>query len=164
MIIVGLGSNKGDRLQYLHQAVQALKEFMTDIRCSGIYESSALLTEGAPEAWNRDFLNMAVGGETSLTPHQLLVKVKEAEKTLGRIYTGYWGPREIDIDILAYHQTVVNETNLTVPHRFLQERDFALVPLAEIAPDWLHPATNKTALQLLESLNISCSRFHGSGS
>ena len=142
MIILGLGSNKGDRLAYLQKAVDALREWISDLKCSSVYTSKALLTPDAPPEWNKDYFNMAVCGETQLAPHALLAKLKEIEQYTGRMHTGYWGPREIDIDILAYHDVIMNETDLIIPHRFLLERDFALIPLTEIAGNWVHPVKN----------------------
>lgn len=151
-IILGLGSNKGNRHANLASAVSAIGEFASHISCSLIYESRALLPPDAPADWNMDFLNMALSCETSLLPRELLRKIKEIEKYTGRTPSGYWGPREIDIDILAYADVTVNEPDLIIPHPFLLERDFALIPFAEIAPDWIYPGLGKTAYQLSKRL------------
>jgi 2-amino-4-hydroxy-6-hydroxymethyldihydropteridine diphosphokinase len=140
MVILGLGSNKGDRLRHLQQTVSVLSHIMENIKCSPVYESDALLPAEAPREWDIDFLNMAVCGETELLPRELLSAVKKIEKDLGRTATGHWGPREIDIDILAFGNVVIEEKELVIPHRYLLVRDFALVPLADIAPDWAYPA------------------------
>jgi 2-amino-4-hydroxy-6-hydroxymethyldihydropteridine diphosphokinase len=141
MIILGLGSNQGDREVYLQKAINALKAIFTDFRVSRMRESAALLPEGAAPEWNTPFLNMAVGGETDLSPQDLLKTIKEIEKDLGRVNRGRWGPREIDIDILIYHDQIMNTENLTIPHPELLKREFALLPLLELVPDWAYPIT-----------------------
>ncbi|HEU5047873.1 MAG TPA: 2-amino-4-hydroxy-6-hydroxymethyldihydropteridine diphosphokinase [Rickettsiales bacterium] len=139
MIILGLGSNKGDRLAHLRDAVRVLGGIVDNLVCSPIYESRALLPDEAPKEWDIDFLNMAVCGETKLTAHEFLERAKQIEKELGRKPSGHWGPREIDIDILAYDDAVIHEPHLVVPHQYMLERDFALIPVADIAPEWRYP-------------------------
>jgi 2-amino-4-hydroxy-6-hydroxymethyldihydropteridine diphosphokinase len=140
MIILGLGSNIGDRLAYLAAAVRELALLLSDLRLSPIYESKALLPENAPPGWNIPFLNMAIGGLSDAKPAALLAEIKRIEKKMGRASKGDWGPREIDIDILAMGDAVVDTELFAVPHRQLLDRDFALLPLADIAPDWRYPA------------------------
>lgn len=140
MIVLGLGSNKGDRLQNLRKAISALGNVVKNIQCSPIYESNAMLPPDAPREWDSKFLNMAIRCEAdALTPQQLLISIKTLEGNLGRTKTGYWGPREIDIDILAFGNEVVQEKNLVVPHKHLLMRDFALIPFADVAADWSYP-------------------------
>jgi 2-amino-4-hydroxy-6-hydroxymethyldihydropteridine diphosphokinase len=141
MVILGLGSNVGDRLQHLRSAVQSLSALLQDIRCSRILESPAMLPQGAPEAWNTPYLNMAVSGVTALSPQNLFKEIKSIEKNIGRVSRGAWGPREIDIDILAMQDKVLQEADLVIPHRGLLKRDFALLPLIDVAPDWHYPVT-----------------------
>lgn len=137
MIVLGLGSNIGDRLSFLRLAVRQLSPFITHLQCSPVYESPALLPVGAPAEWDIAYYNMAVRGETKLTPTELLQAVKQAEQAIGRQVRGHWGPREIDIDILVYGDTVMDTPELTLPHKGLLSRDFALVPLADIAPEFM---------------------------
>ncbi len=139
MLMLGLGSNVGDRLHHLQAAVDALKPLMPALRSSCIYESAALLPEHAPVGWDQPFLNMAVCGETSFGALTWLSEIKRIEQALGRQQRGHWGPREIDIDILAYGDECLGEAELTVPHAGLLMRDFALVPFAELAPNWQYP-------------------------
>lgn len=140
MIILGLGSNIGERLQYLEFAIKCLSESVLSITAiSPIYESPALLKEGAPEEWRIDFLNMAVRGETKLSPQELLLEVKTIEQKIGRQDRGVWAPREIDIDILAYGSSCINQPNLTIPHAALCQRPFALLPFVDIAYEWVYP-------------------------
>jgi len=139
MVIIGLGSNVGDRAAMLDKACEALSLILHDMRCSQRMETAALLPENAPAEWDIPFLNMAVCGTTTLSPQALCEKTQHIEQKLGRIKRGMWGPREIDIDILAMGETVFVSDNLTVPHKALLNRDFALKPLAELVPDWRYP-------------------------
>jgi 2-amino-4-hydroxy-6-hydroxymethyldihydropteridine diphosphokinase len=103
MVVLGLGSNIGDRLKYLTQAVNILsKSVLAALEMSPIYEAEAELKIGSPDDWSVPFLNMAIVGETHLTPYELLKKIKMIEKEIGRQDRGIWAPREIDIDILAF--------------------------------------------------------------
>lgn len=152
LVVLGLGSNQGDQLAYMRQAKELLSTVVSEMRCSPVYESLALLPQGAPKEWDIPFFNMAISGETDLEPDDLLEQVKLMEKTIGRQDRGHWGPREIDIDILVYGNEVVSTPDLIIPHAGLLVRDFALVPLADIEPDWVYPVNGehkgKTAKQL----------------
>lgn len=112
---------------------------------SSLYETAAWGLEEQP-----DFLNMAICIETALSPQELLVAIQQVELNLGRQRTLKWGQRTLDIDILFYNRDVINDPQLTIPHPLLQERRFALTPLADIAPAFIHPILNKTIAQLLE--------------
>ena len=153
MIILGLGTNIGDRIAYLESAIHYLSESVLNITAiSPIYESPALLKPGAPGDWDIKFLNMAIMGETHLSPQTTLTQIKCIEKRVGRQVRGEWAPREIDIDILAYDSLAVNDSNLTIPHIHLCDRAFALLPLNDIAPNWRYPAKGqfegKTAYEI----------------
>ena len=139
-IILGLGSNVGDRAANLQTAIGGIKGFVEGVQLSAVLESAALLPEGAPKEWDVSFLNMAVMAECRLAPAQLLTQVKQLETTIGRVKHGHWSPREIDIDILAYGEEVHILNNLQIPHPYLLERDFALLPFAELWPEWKNPA------------------------
>ena len=135
-VILGLGSNIGDRMAHLRAARDVLAGVLGKLKCSKVYTSPAMLPPDAPSEWDIPFYNMAISGTTSLAPEILL---KTIELQLGRELRGVWGPREIDIDILAMEDVLVNSSSLYVPHKGLLERDFALVPLAELAADWQYP-------------------------
>ncbi len=98
------------------------------------------------------FVNMAIEIETEQSPVELLKSLKEIEKELGRVETVKWGPRVIDLDILLYDDLIIKESELEVPHPYMHEREFVLSPLAEIAPDRVHPVLKKTVREMLSEL------------
>jgi 2-amino-4-hydroxy-6-hydroxymethyldihydropteridine diphosphokinase/dihydropteroate synthase len=164
MIILGLGSNLGDRLQQFRSAISLLKKIPALVikHISPIYISDALLPENAPESWNVPYLNFAIQCETTLTPFQLLKHTKEIEKEVGRVPGKEWGPRVIDIDILAWDDLVLYDEVLHIPHEYLHQRPFALWPLADLAPRWVYPLPGplkgKTAAEISAAWG---SRFDG---
>lgn len=167
MVILGLGSNKGDRLAYLRQAVALLAPVLTGSRISRVYESRALLPEGATREWDLPFLNMAIAGDTQLAPLDLLETVKVIEEQMGRAQTGVWSPREIDIDILAMGEMVLDTPVLSIPHRALLARDFAMLPLSELAPDWHYPVPGDyyrwAASEIVAERKFRCGRLEEEG-
>lgn len=140
VVVLGLGTNLGDRIAYLSEAVTLLasgtEPVLHSAKLSHIYESPALLLPGSPASWNKPFLNMAIAGTTTLTPEEMLETAKYIETVLGRQQGERWAPREIDIDILTWGEQVYTSSQLIIPHSQLLERDFALLPLADIAPLW----------------------------
>ena len=148
MIILGIGSNLGDRIHNIKQAIELTKKylFLEEPILSPFYESAALLPDKAPDSWNTPFLNMAIMGKTTLHPDVALIQLKRIEKELGRQERAVWAPREIDIDILAYGQIIVHQPHLVIPHPLLHTRSFVLFPLADIAPHWVHPHLHKPPL------------------
>jgi 2-amino-4-hydroxy-6-hydroxymethyldihydropteridine diphosphokinase len=95
---------------------------------------------------------MAIEIKTSLQPHDLLAVLKKIEDKVGRKTTSRWGPREIDLDILLYNETVLETEDLIIPHPGIEKREFVLKPLADIAPDLVHPVLKKSISELLSSL------------
>jgi 2-amino-4-hydroxy-6-hydroxymethyldihydropteridine diphosphokinase len=139
--ILVLGSNVGDRYQYLQAAYQMLAAHpqIHMLKASPVYESAALCPEGAPESWNKPHLNAAIQCITTLPPEALLAAAKLTERDVGRIARERWAPREIDIDILAYGEQRIDTPTLSIPHSGLHERCFAIIPFAELWPDWCYP-------------------------
>lgn len=142
-VVLGLGSNVGNRAVQLRAAVAALDECLEDIHVSNFFETTALLNPGSPAEWNMPFYNIVVTGITYHSPQDLLSVVKNIEKRMGRTDRGHWAPREIDIDILAMGEVVIEAPTLCVPHKELLNRDFFLLPLAQVAPEWIFPASGK---------------------
>jgi 2-amino-4-hydroxy-6-hydroxymethyldihydropteridine diphosphokinase len=143
---VGLGSNKGDRLANVRTAVSLTREQVGRVTAvSDVFETPPWGVALQPR-----FLNACMIVEAELEPHGLLRKLKEMESDMGRLKKGKWGPREIDLDILLYDDVRIEDPILTIPHPYMHERAFVLLPLSEIAPDWVHPTTGLTVLELLK--------------
>lgn len=146
-----LGSNIGDKVGYVQQAVRMLSStgMVTVVRTSCLYET---------EPWgNRDldwFVNGVIEVKTKLSPRELLELCKNTEIQMGRekSYSDTYEARKIDIDILFYGDLIVDEPDLKIPHEHLHERAFAIVPLLELIPDYVHPKYKKSLLQLHEDL------------
>lgn len=143
--MLSLGSNMGDRMQNLQDALRMLEQTGVVESMSGVYE-----TEPVGFDAQDDFLNMVVDYRTPLAPADLLDRLLAVEKSLGRDRREKWGPRTIDIDILLYDDEVINDPHLTIPHPYYHERRFVLVPLVEIAPERVCPVRKVTMKQLLE--------------
>lgn len=160
MIILGLGSNIGDRLHHLRSALRLLKQHpqLHILTVSPVYISEALLPDNAPHDWNAPYFNLALGCQTTLSPHELLIALKNIEQQVGRTPDKAWGPRIIDIDLLAWDDLIHYDAKLHVPHEQLHQRPFALWPLADIEPYWVHPILKKTAAELIAPWG---SRFSG---
>jgi len=144
-VVLGLGGNKGDREKFLFHAIEALNDHFQLIRVSRIYET---------EAWGGvakgNFLNQIAIISTQFSPKEVLEVIQQIEKKLGRTREDHWGNRTMDIDILYFGESVVSENGLSIPHPYIPDRKFVLVPLAEILPDFKNPLTGKTSKEMLE--------------
>ena len=143
-----LGSNLGNSREILNKAIELLSQKIGVI----ILQSKDYETKPWGIINQPDFLNLAIAIHTKLKPLEILEQTQSIENQLGRVRKEKWGARLIDIDIIFYGNETVDEPNLKVPHPLMQERDFALIPLAEIAPDFLHPVLRKTVLELKDLL------------
>jgi len=139
-----LGTNLGEREQNMATALARLQERLCLVAVSSLYETAPWGVTDQPP-----FLNAAIAAETDLSPTELLAFAKGMEREMGRQPSGRWGPRLIDIDILLYGDLVLQTPDLVIPHPRLAERAFVLVPLAEIAPDVIHPGHQQTIQALL---------------
>ena len=144
IVYLGLGSNLGDREANLRHALELLATRIHLETVSSLYDTEPWGYKEQPT-----FLNCTCEGRTSLQPRALLEAVKEVELTIGKVPTFRNGPRIIDVDILFYGQHLVSEPGLKIPHPRLTERAFVLVPLNEIAPQYVHPVLNLTVANLL---------------
>jgi 2-amino-4-hydroxy-6-hydroxymethyldihydropteridine diphosphokinase len=144
---LSLGSNIEDREANLREAIIKLGELGKVKSVSSLYETEPV--EFIEQPW---FLNCAVELETELAPPHLLNAMLGIEQGMGRRRIQPKGPRLIDVDILLFGDAVINEPSLTIPHPAMHERRFVLEPLAEIAPEALHPTLKKTVQELVQAL------------
>jgi 2-amino-4-hydroxy-6-hydroxymethyldihydropteridine diphosphokinase len=145
-VFISLGSNLGDRLQFLRNALDQIGLRLGKVISeSKVYEAAAWGHTKQP-----DFYNQVIELETELSPSQLLQGCLDIEKSLGRERSILWGERTIDLDILLFDGRSVQSENLNIPHPYLHLRNFVLVPLCEIAPDLIHPTLELTIQQLLD--------------
>lgn len=147
-VYLALGTNLGDRMKNLEQAVKLLEEHgVYPRRKSHVYETEPYGLKNQPP-----FLNLVLEVETRLSPHELLDLVLYIEKLLGRERKEKWGPRKIDIDILFYGNLIVRTENLVIPHYDLQNRDFFLRPFLDIEPEYVHPVLEKRISEMYKEL------------
>jgi 2-amino-4-hydroxy-6-hydroxymethyldihydropteridine diphosphokinase len=144
---LGLGSNIGDKMAYLNQAIASIDANLGTV-CA---QSSVFLTDPWGLYDQPTFLNQVVLVETWLEPELLLQGIQVIERQMGRERITKWDSRIIDIDILFYDQMIYQSETLQIPHPWLEQRNFVLAPLAEIAPAFVHPVSKKTIQELLES-------------
>jgi 2-amino-4-hydroxy-6-hydroxymethyldihydropteridine diphosphokinase len=146
-VFIGLGSNQGEKIKNCEQAIEEILKL----------EGGLLLSRSSwyySEPWGREdqdwFINGVIQIRTELCTDELLTKFKEIEKRLGRKNREKWGPRVIDIDILFYDDLSLESPEMEIPHPRILERNFVLIPLAEIAPQFFHPVLKKTIKELLD--------------
>lgn len=145
---ISLGSNLGDRLDNLNQALDHLPPLVIVLEISPVYETPPWGYED-----QSPFLNQVIKAHTALSPFDLLSYLKKTEIVVGRQPTFRYGPRVIDLDILFYDQLVMETPQLTIPHPHLSTRAFVLVPLADIDPELRHPVTGETVREMLAHLD-----------
>ncbi|SFW74331.1 2-amino-4-hydroxy-6-hydroxymethyldihydropteridine diphosphokinase [Chitinophaga sancti] len=143
--ILLIGGNLGNRTENLQQAVMQIDKRAGKVeKKSGLYETAAWGHVQQP-----DYLNQALQISTALEAEELLETVLDIERQLGRVRQQKWGARIIDIDIIFFNDAVIDLPDLRVPHPQMANRQFVLVPLAEISPDWIHPILHKDVSALL---------------
>jgi 2-amino-4-hydroxy-6-hydroxymethyldihydropteridine diphosphokinase len=147
--VIGLGSNLGERRDYLVRAAQRVRELGSVDRTSAIYETKPVGFE------QPDFLNAAVRLRTELTPEALLERLLEVERALGRVRRERWGPRVVDLDILWCAGVRVRTERLIVPHAELRARAFALLPLLDVAPEASDPVDLTRYAEIVSSMDTS---------
>ena len=146
---LGIGSNEGDRLNNIKQAIEFIGELD---RC--IIKAVSSLYETSPygNLNQQIFFNAVIKISTGIDCHELFVKLKEIEKKLGRKYRKKWGPREIDLDILFYNDLIFSDEIITLPHKGIIYRDFVMIPLIELEPEIIHPVYNKKISEFISGL------------
>ncbi len=156
MIAVGIGANLGERAETITQAISLIEQQVGKVvRKSSFVETAPLNSPDNPDLKQPPYLNGVILVESELTPEEAIKCLLEIETRLGRKRDKQlrWGPRVIDLDIIAYNEEEYNLPGLTIPHPEMHRRDFVLVPLCEIWPDWRHPVLNKTALEIYRELS-----------
>ena len=151
IVYISLGSNKGDRIGYVQQAASLLgaDDGISIVRTSAFYET---------EPWNMNtknwFVNAIVEAKTKYSPQELLKLCQAIEKKLGREHktVNDYEDRTIDIDILFYNNDIINDDNLTIPHKYVHLRAFNLVPMLELNADFVHPVLHKSIIEMHNDL------------
>ncbi|NET31241.1 MAG: 2-amino-4-hydroxy-6-hydroxymethyldihydropteridine diphosphokinase [Cyanothece sp. SIO1E1] len=148
---IALGSNLGDSLAILQDALITLAQTEgIELQAqSHIYQTAAV---GPPQP---DYMNACAVLETTLAPVELLQALLKTEADFGRVRRQRWGPRLLDLDLLLFEHLILDTPNLQVPHPRLHERAFVLVPLAEIASDWIEPISKKAIAELVQAVDCS---------
>ncbi|ASU33788.1 2-amino-4-hydroxy-6-hydroxymethyldihydropteridine diphosphokinase [Mucilaginibacter xinganensis] len=150
-IFLLLGSNLGNREEFLREAIRLIELHIAPVlKMSSVYETQSWGKTDAP-----DYLNQVIILKADIPAEEVLRKILDIEIILGRKREEKWGSRTIDIDILFYGADIINAEGLQIPHPELHKRRFTLEPLAEIAPDFIHPVINKTILMIKTELKDS---------
>ncbi len=145
---VAFGSNMGEKENYIKKALEKIEERgMKIIKVSSIYE-----TEPYGVLDQDSFLNGVVKIETNLTPEDLIGELLNIEKQLDRVRERRWGPRTIDLDIIFYDDLIINEKDLVIPHKDMENREFVLKPLCDIDENFIHPVLKKSVRELYDGL------------
>ncbi|MEM9629259.1 MAG: 2-amino-4-hydroxy-6-hydroxymethyldihydropteridine diphosphokinase [Pseudomonadota bacterium] len=154
--VVALGSNMGDRLQIIDQAIGRIEQTVgACLARSDLVETKAVVHPDDDADWHPPFLNGVAVFATNLTPSQVLNGLLAIETDLGRQRlpdSKPWQPRPIDLDLIAIDDAIINTKDLVLPHPRMHERRFVLEPMASILPEWRHPILNRTVDDLLSSL------------
>jgi 2-amino-4-hydroxy-6-hydroxymethyldihydropteridine diphosphokinase len=150
-VAIALGSNLGNSLQLLKDALDTLAAMphFTLLQSSRVYRTVAV---GPPQP---DYLNASAILATEFSPHRVLQALLEVESQFGRVRREKWGPRLLDLDLLLFDDLVLDLPHLQIPHPRMNERAFVLVPLAEIAPNWIDPISGKAIADLQQGVDCS---------
>jgi 2-amino-4-hydroxy-6-hydroxymethyldihydropteridine diphosphokinase len=154
IVVLGLGSNKGDSRRIILDAVKALEEILTELRCASLYETEPLYVNDQGRFINTAVTGFYKGPLDSSSARELLSKINKIEARFGRNRSQErrWGERYLDIDILLFGDLVLKEPGLEIPHPRLKERRFALEPLLELLPELVEPGTGLSYREICNSL------------
>jgi 2-amino-4-hydroxy-6-hydroxymethyldihydropteridine diphosphokinase/dihydropteroate synthase len=145
LYVIGIGSNLGDKVLNIAVALKLIAKQLEIVKLSRTYESKALLYKGSPKSWDKDFINMAILLDFHEEPMDLLKTLQSIETEVGREKNApRWSPRAIDLDILIAQDLILEKEKLQIPHPELLNRDFALIPACEVAPDFIHYVAKKS--------------------
>ncbi len=145
---IAIGTNLGDRKRNIELAVKKMEaNQIAVIKKSPVYSTMPYGYKNQPM-----FLNCVVEAQTDMSVEELLHTLQKIEKEMGRTKKIHWSPRIIDLDIIFFDSDIINKPDLQIPHPDMQNRDFVLKPLKDIAPDFVHPVLRKTVKELLEQL------------
>ncbi len=149
IVFIGLGSNEGNKIDNIRATIKAISKlaFCKIEKVSSLYETFPL-----GEVEQDNFINAVIKIKTSLNPQALFGELKKIEQNLGRIVREKWGPREIDLDILFFNDLIFSDEIITLPHKGIIYRDFVIVPLIEIEPEFVHPVYKKNIADFLLDL------------
>ena len=156
MVYIGIGSNISNRFHFVETAI---KKIDAEPGCEVEKISSLYETKPFGNTGQENFINLVILVKTFFEPVALFNFLKRIESEMERRNSTRWSPREIDLDILFYDDLIYNDSQLTIPHKGIAERDFVLVPMCEIAPDFIHPAINKKICDICKAeleKNIIC--------
>ena len=148
-VAIALGSNLGDRQAHLTWAITRLHQYLNALRASSFIETDPV---GVPDVQPR-YLNAAVVGETQIPARELVSTLLDIERERGRARSHVRSARTLDLDLILYGNAIIDEPSVYVPHPRFRERAFVLLPLAEIAPDWIDPQTGLSIAELLARLS-----------
>jgi 2-amino-4-hydroxy-6-hydroxymethyldihydropteridine diphosphokinase len=151
---IALGSNLGDSKSILESALEKLDRTsgITLRVKSSLYQTKAVTLDDRPQP---DYLNACALLETSLNPEKFLAVLQQVEHHFGRVRQERWGARTLDLDLLLFNDVILHTHDLELPHPRMTERAFVLVPLSEIAPDWIHPVLEQSIAQLVQNVERS---------
>ena len=144
-VVLCFGGNKGNREELIQQALGSIKDKFHLVQCSKVYESAPWGGVAVGK-----FLNQVAIISTSMSAESVLDILQQIEIQLGRTRVETWGDRTMDIDIIFFGDSIIQSDRLTIPHPFLGERKFVLVPLVELIPDRKHPVSGKSMIELLQ--------------
>ena len=150
IVYIGIGTNQGDKFENINKAI-TLIEYIDSTKI--VSKSSLYLTKPFGLLEQDDFFNMVIEVSTEKDLKSFFSELQKVEEKIGRTKTIKWGPRKIDLDILFFNNQIYSDEEITIPHKGIAERDFVLIPLREIASDFIHPALNEKIADICNTVS-----------